>query len=332
MNPVLAAVLAAVVVALATPLAARGARRLGIVDRPGPLKPQEATVPYLGGLAVLLGLAGPTAMTRPLLLVPLVMAAALGVADDAVDVPPRIRLVAELAVGVLVAAAVPTRLDTIGFVVVAFATVATINAVNLVDGLDGLAAVVTGLASAVLVVTTAGDDRALPAATVGACVGFLVHNRPPASIYLGDAGSYLLGTCLAAGVASSWAEDRPVASSIAALVAVVPGAVELAMTVLRRLRARRPLFEGDRHHLYDRLRRRGWSAGAIDTAYCVALAALSGAAIASRSSTEAAASVLAAGVAGLVLIDALVGTGEPGDVSRARRRGAGWPRSSRSSR
>lgn len=259
--------------AVLAPLAGALARRTGIVDRPGPLKVHAVPVPYLGGLAVLVAASPWVASARPALLVPLGAALAVGVADDARGLSPRVRLVAELAIGISAAWAVDTRLPDgahAAFVIVAVIVLA--NGVNVIDGLDGLAASVSLVALAALAVTTGGDDRTAALALAGATAGFLVHNRPPARIYLGDGGSYLLGTALALMLAVSWSPDRPATAGVGALFAVAFPAGELIVAAVRRARAGRPLFQGDREHTYDRLVDRGWRPSTATLA-CVALAA-----------------------------------------------------------
>ena len=104
-----AAIVALAVSLAATPAAAAAAARLGVVDRPGPLKPQSRPVPYLGGIGVLAGLTVAAALSRPLLVIPLVAATALGTADDVADLQPWIRFTGQIGIGIVVAALVPTR-------------------------------------------------------------------------------------------------------------------------------------------------------------------------------------------------------------------------------
>ena len=85
-----------------TPLAARVAWRLDVVDRPGPLKVQSRPVPYLGGVAVFAGLAVPVFWTRPAALIPIGLAMALGLADDIGDLHSGLRFASEAAIGVVV--------------------------------------------------------------------------------------------------------------------------------------------------------------------------------------------------------------------------------------
>ena len=89
---------------------------------------------------------------------------------------------------------------------VAGVTVLLINGVNMIDGLDALAGGVVAVAARGLRLDAAGR-RPGPGRGPRRCAlaGFLVYNRPPARIYLGDGGSYLLGTALAVLLASAWA-------------------------------------------------------------------------------------------------------------------------------
>jgi UDP-GlcNAc:undecaprenyl-phosphate GlcNAc-1-phosphate transferase len=267
-------VIAALAVALvATPAAAAVARRTGLLDRPGPLKVQTRPVPYLGGAAVLAAATTGLAGSRPAWLVPLALALALGTLDDARGLPPPARLAGEVVVGVLagvlVANGVAQPWAVLGTTV---AVVALINAVNLIDGLDALAAGVCLVSAIGFAVALDGDDRTVALAFAGALAGFLVYNRPPARVYLGDGGSYLLGTALAALVVSAWRPGREIALSAGVLLLVAFPVAEVVFAVVRRTRARAPLFTGDRAHVYDQLAHRGWSAG-VTSLVCAGLQA-----------------------------------------------------------
>jgi UDP-GlcNAc:undecaprenyl-phosphate GlcNAc-1-phosphate transferase len=250
-------IVALAVTAIATPVVARLAVRLDIVDRPGPLKVQTVPVPYLGGIAILAGVAGPLAATRPVLALPLCLAAGLGLVDDIHDLGLRPRLATELAIGVLTAVAVDVPVLLIPAVVVI--TVVLINAVNLLDGLDGLASATVLVAAVGFAVVLDGDFAALALALVGALAGFLLWNRPRARIYLGDAGSYLLGAALAVLCAATLRDGEPFSSFAAALLLVGVPVGDTAVAVLRRWRAKQPLLKGDRGHVYDQLVTRSWS-------------------------------------------------------------------------
>ena len=253
----MALIVALVITAILTPVAARLARRLDIVDRPGPLKVQTEPVPYLGGLAVLAGMLGPVALGRPTLAIGLVLATALGLADDVVDLSPRFRLATEVGIGAAtaLALAVPAPLVPVATTIV----VVLMNAVNLLDGLDGLASGVAGVAALGFALVLHDDMRIVALGLAGALAGFLLWNRPPAEIYLGDAGSYLIGASLGGLVVSTLAEGgSPSVAAAAALLVGVPLG-DTAVAIERRWRAGRRLFTGDRGHVYDQLVTRGWT-------------------------------------------------------------------------
>jgi UDP-GlcNAc:undecaprenyl-phosphate GlcNAc-1-phosphate transferase len=113
------------VAVVATPLAMWLARRTGLLDHPGDLKVQSTAIPYLGGLGVAAGVVVGAAATRPAFILPLAMALALGVVDDARGVNAVVRLLAEVVIGVTIAALVPVRLPgPIGVLAVVLTTTA----------------------------------------------------------------------------------------------------------------------------------------------------------------------------------------------------------------
>ncbi len=153
--------------------------------------------------------------------------------------------------------------------------VLTINAVNFIDGLDGLAAGVVGIAALSFFVysynlsVVHGFVRAVPPTLIaailfGACAGFLPHNFNPARIFMGDAGSMLLGLLLAAATVSVTGQIDPSAITgldvfpvllpllLPVAVLAVP-LVDLLLAVVRRTRHGRSPFAPDKMHLHHRL-------------------------------------------------------------------------------
>lgn len=233
--------------------------RWGWVDVPdATLKIHRRPVPPLGGVGVFSGLQVGLAMSGSLrlgLLVSTGLLLAVGLVDDRRGLPPWLRLLAAVAAGWMVGwdAGSGWREGLVG----AGLAVVVVNAVNLWDGLDGLAGStlgVTGLGLAGLAWLRGGDGVA-GLVLAGALVGFLVWNRPPARIFLGDNGAYVTGITL------TWLVMRtasdPLGWAVGSALVGLPLA-DLAITVVRRSKERRPLFEGDRDHTYDRLARR-WS-------------------------------------------------------------------------
>ncbi len=254
--------LGALVVSLVlTPLAAKLGSLAGIVDRPGnDLKIHSAPVPVLGGPAVVVAALAVAAGIGPgypaAIAIGVGVALAAGLLDDVRPMPPWSRVVLLILAGaVLVAGGI--RLDPLGVlagVAMVLVTVACANAANLLDGQDGLVGGLALVAALGLAALAAGggtsSDATLGLALAGSLAGFLVFNRPPARIYLGNGGAYAVGTLLAVLAAlvvadSGW--EGVLTSGICLGVFVF----ELVLTTMRRIRTRRPMATGDRQHSYD---------------------------------------------------------------------------------
>jgi len=308
------AVVAFVVTLVLTPLAIAVANRTGIMDRPGALKEQARPVPYLGGVAVLAGLLVAVLSDRPTLAVPLVAATALGVTDDRFDVPPLIRVVGEVAVGVAVVVTCPVHLPgAVAAVGIIAVTLLLVNGVNLMDGLDMLAGGTVAVAGVGFAVVLAATGRHLGVALAAALVAFLLFNRPPARIYLGDGGAYLLGTTLTVLVAEAWGPSVTTAVGAASFALVALPAAEVAFAVVRRVRGRQSVLAGDRGHPYDRLVARGWPRPSASAAYIATQGILTVAAVVAyrQSSLALAIAVDLVATVALVVVAGLVGALTP---------------------
>jgi UDP-GlcNAc:undecaprenyl-phosphate/decaprenyl-phosphate GlcNAc-1-phosphate transferase len=285
-----------------TPLAMATATRTGVVDRPGPLKPHSAPVPYLGGVAVFLASVIGAAIGKPTTIVPLGGAVVLGVLDDRFGLPAWVRLVAQAAIGTGVAVVVSTGVPGVGGdVLVAAAAVILMNGVNFLDGSDALAAGVVAVASTAFALLLHGASRDLGAAAAAALLGFLFYNRPPARVYLGDGGSYLLGVVLALLLAGTWAPGTRPPVAVASLLLVGLPVAEVAFAVVRRLRARRSIALGDRRHPYDLVVARGWSTTTAALVYAGAEVVLAATALGVGATHSLAGAVAALGAATAVL-------------------------------
>jgi UDP-GlcNAc:undecaprenyl-phosphate/decaprenyl-phosphate GlcNAc-1-phosphate transferase len=256
--PFLGALVASLVL---TPLAGKLGLLAGIVDRPGnDLKIHSAPVPVLGGPAVVVAALAVAAAVGPgypaEIAIGVGVALAAGLLDDLRPMPPWSRIVLLVLSGaVLVAGGI--RLDPLGVlagVAMVLVTLACANATNLLDGQDGLVGGLGVIAALGLAALAAGgetpSDTTLGLALAGSLAGFLVFNRPPARIYLGNGGAYAVGALLAVLAAlvvadSGW--KGVVTSGICLGVFVF----ELVLTTMRRIRTRRPMATGDRQHAYD---------------------------------------------------------------------------------
>jgi UDP-GlcNAc:undecaprenyl-phosphate/decaprenyl-phosphate GlcNAc-1-phosphate transferase len=245
---------------------------LGIVDRPDDpdLKVHERAAVPMGGVAIFVALAVGSAAAGgfdPLVIPMAALVVALGVVDDRASLSPAVRLSAETGIAAMTIAAglTPLRIDDPFEAVVGLGViVVAINAVNLFDGLDALAGSASFVAFVGLGALAAlrGLDFTFPLLIAGAIAGFLALNRPPARLFLGDNGSYLLGFLLAVAVLRMSPGGVDVGLAIAGLALGV-FLLDFSVTILRRRISGRPLFTGDRTHLYDLLHDRGWAVGAI---------------------------------------------------------------------
>lgn len=258
-----------------TPWAGRFARRKGIINHPVENRYHSEAMPYLGGLAVAGGLvlvlavtSGLTAQILTILLGAFAMLV-LGLVDDWRNVRPSIKIVVEIGAGLALWLA-GIRAGVFGIYGLDLAitllwVVAVTNAVNLIDNMDGLASGVAAVVAFAFFVIAARQGEYLVAslalAVSGASMGFLRHNFPPAKIFLGDAGSLLLGFLLAAlglklDVVSGGAPAR---AAIAVFLLGVP-LFDTVLVVLARLRERRPIQAGGTDHSSHRLARLGLTA------------------------------------------------------------------------
>lgn len=297
---------------LATPLCRRFALKRGIVDHPDDfLKPHKAPIPYLGGVAILLGWAAgiglamilfrpaageediggspaiyPGTMLGVLLAGLAVMV--LGLSDDLRFLSPRAKLLGSIAVALLLALfgigddIICVLTDLVGISmqpwlvwvysvpITVFIVVGACNATNLIDGVDGLCSGVLAIISLGFLVV-AGHMHlwsdwhpydvhrvALALAMMGAALGFLPFNRSPAKIFMGDAGSMLLGLN-AAVLLLLFVEQRQLRWVMGSIMVFGLPIADVTLTLVRRWRNGRPVMEGDRSHFYDQLLDRGMS-------------------------------------------------------------------------
>ena len=197
-----------------TPIARRIALRLGVIDQPHARKIHINPIPLLGGVAIYgsfiaaLLLFGNRYRLNELvsILVGASLMSFLGMWDDRHSLHPLLKLLGQfLAASILVLTGV--RIGTFSWEALNIAVtlgwvVVITNSMNLLDNMDGLSGGVGATAAVFFLLLAAMNDQylvgALSAALVGACLGFLVYNFNPASIFMGDAGSLFLGFILAA--------------------------------------------------------------------------------------------------------------------------------------
>jgi UDP-GlcNAc:undecaprenyl-phosphate GlcNAc-1-phosphate transferase len=291
MWPLLSVTIGAFVLSLiATPLVRRVAVRYRLVDSPDLSRKLHArSVPRVGGAAVVisyaLALAGflllsgdhtqvnmPRALERMGALAPAAILVFLtGLLDDTAGLKAwqklvlqtlasgwafaqgfGIRVLAESPAGVYV-----SLLLTVGWLV------ACCNALNLIDGIDGLAAGIGFIASAATLAAALVHHNPglalLAAPLAGSLLGFLKYNFNPASIFLGDCGSLLVGFLLGCyGIL--WSQRSATAVGFAApMIALAVPLLDVVLAIVRRSLGRRSIFEADRGHIHHRLLDRGYT-------------------------------------------------------------------------
>jgi UDP-GlcNAc:undecaprenyl-phosphate GlcNAc-1-phosphate transferase len=197
-----------------TPLVRRIALRLGVTDQPNARKIHVNPIPLLGGVAIYgafiaaLLLFGDRFRINELLsiLIGASLMSFLGVWDDRRSLSPLLKLVGQfLAASILVISGVYIGTfpwEALNIAVTLLWVVVVTNAMNLMDNMDGLSGGIGAVAAIFFLLLAAMNNQylvgALSAALVGACLGFLVYNFNPASIFMGDAGALFLGFILAA--------------------------------------------------------------------------------------------------------------------------------------
>ncbi len=256
------------VTAIVTPLIARYAGWRGLVVQPRADRWHRRPTPLLGGLAMAIGVLVVMSFalphTQPLAAVILCAGAAcaLGLIDDFRKLAPTTKLAGQVLIASLLVVG-GTRVEIVPFLPLAFVltivwVVAMMNAVNLIDNMDGLAAGIAAIAGLALGITAMPTN--LPAAivagaTAGAASGFLIYNFHPARIFMGDAGSLLLGFLLATSALLQTATATTnVAIAVFAPLAVLALPIfDTAFVSASRRLAGRPISRGGRDHVSHRL-------------------------------------------------------------------------------
>ena len=280
-DAVFAFIAAAAVAWLLVPYVERLAFRVGAIDMPKERGLHDKPLPRLSGLAILAGveLAGwiwlPNDAESHAILLGAVAIAAVGVADDTRGLPALAKLLGQIGASLIpVLAGVRVENLTLPFVggfelgwlaypLTVLGIVAVVNVINFIDGVDGLAAGVCVIAGVTLATIALSLDRnaagALAALTAGAALGFLRHGFPPASSFMGDTGSNLLGYLLAtASVQGALKTNAVIALAFPLVVLAVP-ILDSGFVVAKRLKYRQPIYQADSWHFHHRMANIGFS-------------------------------------------------------------------------
>jgi UDP-GlcNAc:undecaprenyl-phosphate/decaprenyl-phosphate GlcNAc-1-phosphate transferase len=289
----LAFLVAGLLTLLLVPLTKRLALRVGAIDYPSERKLHTVPTAKLGGLGILGGVlvAGliwlPSDTESHSILIGAVAIAWVGVLDDVFDLPASLKLLGQT-VAVVIPVSVGVTVDNftvpflgrltpgtvdlvhlagttvqLGDVATVLGLVAMINVINLIDGVDGLAAGVAVISGLTLATIALSLDRTaagvLAALVAGAALGYLRWGFPPASTFMGDTGSnllgYLLGTVAVQGALKT---NAVVALFLPLLILAVP-ILDTGFVVAKRLKYGKPIYKADRWHFHHRMADIGFS-------------------------------------------------------------------------
>ena len=293
----LAFALACGVTVAAVPLWRSWCHHIGLVDEPGHRKIHAAPIALAGGLAVLTGLLAPLALAwlalrcgfvspafdslgygmsrrggqTGVLLAGAIAMAGLGWLDDKYELRPAWKFSGQLAIALAVALAgiritLFVHNELFSYLITILWILTVTNAFNFMDNMNGLCAGLGAIGAWFLGWSAAVQGQylvaILAALSCGALMGFLPYNFPRATVFLGDAGSHLVGYWLAVLAILPHFFSRQNPRSWAVLgplfILAVP-LMDLVWVVLIRWRLGKPVYIGDNNHLSHRLVRRGFS-------------------------------------------------------------------------
>ena len=283
---------------LTVPAAKRLAIRLDAVDYPSKRRINTKPIPRMGGTAVFLGLVvacivqilGTWYLGWPPVLVPhprlqinypllalsVTAIFATGAIDDVFQLKPKQKLVGQilaafiaclagLKIGVIVNPMAPGEISLgwLTYPITIIYLVAFTNIINLIDGLDGLAAGISGIAAftmfTIAVLSYRMDAAALAIALFGSCLAFLRYNFNPASIFLGDSGSLLLGFVLGTISLLNVSRTAALTSMIIPLIVAGVPIIDTFSAIVRRRRAHISIGQADKGHIHHRLIQEGYN-------------------------------------------------------------------------
>lgn len=329
---------------LLTPLVRMAAIRLGLVDRPdGRRKIHAQPIPVAGGVAVLITAAtvllgglvvsdswkdilGERWVTFVGLGAAAAVLAVIGVIDDYRGMRGSHKLLGQLvAVAIVIACGTEVRnirlfdwnieLGVLAIPFTAFWLLGAINSLNLIDGMDGLLGCLGCIICASLAAMALHNGHlaaaAIAAAVSGALLGFLCFNFPPATIFLGDCGSMLIGLVVGVlAIESSLKGPATVALAAPAALLVIP-ILDTSAAIVRRKLTGRSIYSTDRGHLHHVLLRHGLSnRGVLLLVGSLCVVASTGALLSLYYHTESFALVSVLVIVGLLVVTRLFGHAE----------------------
>ena len=154
-------------------------------------------------------------------------------------------------------------LENFSLILTVFWFVSIMNLINLIDGLDGLAGGIGFMLMILLVVLSIEKGIGIPTflsiGMAGAILGFLIHNFPPARVYMGDSGAYTIGFVIAALSLMNFQKGAVVAALLGPMMALALPILDVSFAIIRRGIQGLPLFRPDKEHIHHQLMRKGLS-------------------------------------------------------------------------
>ena len=277
-------VISYLLVGVLTPVMRKIAIATDVVDRPNSShKSHKKAVPYLGGVAIIIGViivsysaslfsqfTTSTFWLASSVLGPALLLGIIGLWDDIRNLPPLPRFIAQTFAGVFTASILiitdnignPTGSSIFDSIITVVWIVGICNSINFFDNLDGGAAGTVAISSIALAYLALNGDQYLIAAlavvTAGSTLGFLVWNKSPAKIYMGDAGALFLGVLLATlTVRFEPTAQTQMGSFLTPVFLLAIPILDTTVAVFSRIRRHLSPFQGGQDHLSHRLIRSG---------------------------------------------------------------------------
>jgi UDP-N-acetylmuramyl pentapeptide phosphotransferase/UDP-N-acetylglucosamine-1-phosphate transferase len=259
------------------------ARRRRLLDTPNDRSSHEIPVPRLGGVGIIAGTLTSLAASRAfgdsrvaIVFLGASLVAAIGLLDDVRRTSVAVKLAAQIAAATVTVilldpdvavgwpfASMTTLPAWASWLVATLWIVAICNVVNFMDGTDGLVAAYVSVAALALGLLLGASP--LFGAVAAGCLGFLVWNRAPASIFMGDTGSQFIGFMVGAGLLV----QRVSAPLLLGILVLAPLLFDTMLTLVRRAATGRNVLQAHREHLYQRIADR-WGHAAVSVVYAAA--------------------------------------------------------------
>jgi len=269
-----------------TPLMKFLALRFGVLDTPIQAhKTHQNPIPYLGGVAIVIAtvlvsygaslvsdFTKTTFQLASTIILPAILMAIIGLIDDIKHLQPWPRFIAQNLIA-LVSALILISTDTLGsptgliyldLIITLLWLVGITNAINFFDNVDGGASGTVAISALALTFLAINNNQYLIAGMsivlAGSTLGFLVWNKPPARIYMGDAGALFLGLLIASlAVRLDTSADPTYLGLVIPILLLAVPILDTSVAVSRRIARGLSPFQGGRDHLSHRLMRVGFA-------------------------------------------------------------------------